>query len=111
MSGGHWDYCGARIRDGLEAMGEDKEIKKRFPDLAIILEELAWVFYKMEHEMDLDLKGDSKIKDDREFENQAIGKVLDVVLKNTPDKWFSQAKWTTIQAFQRKSGSESWNER
>ena len=35
MSGGHWDYVGFRIQDGMEDIAKDKEAKDIFSKFAI----------------------------------------------------------------------------
>lgn len=75
MSGGHWNYAGPRIRDELEMIAEDSAVARRFPALAAELERLARALYRVEHDLDWDLSADSGIRDDRAFEEQALGEL------------------------------------
>ena len=78
MSGGHFDYVGARIRDGLEEIANNEEVQTRFPQLAIRLRDLASVLYDLEHDLDWDLSGDTGIENDAEFEAHALAWLGDV---------------------------------
>lgn len=81
MSGGHWDYEGFRMRNHLENIGADREVKKRFPKLAKVLRELAIVLGNIDHDLDWDLSFDQTIKDDKKFEEKVIQKLQKIVIK------------------------------
>ena len=49
MSGGHWEYVGFRLRDGLESMGGDEQLIARMPHLAKALFDLGEALYAIEH--------------------------------------------------------------
>lgn len=100
MSGGHFSYVGYRLRDALEMIAGDEDVKQRWPALASLLESLGDILYKMEHEIAWDLSGDSQIPDDAAFERHVLGSVLKTAMKTAPDEWFPYGKWTTIQAVQ-----------
>jgi hypothetical protein len=68
VSGGHWGYSGATIRDGLEAIAEDDTVMRRWPRISSALAGLATVIKVAENDMDYDISGDSTIKDDVHFE-------------------------------------------
>ncbi len=98
MSGGHWNRLGFKIQDALDTIATDNEVVERFPTLAKILDELGHVLYDIEHDLDWDLSGDSYIKDDQRWEDEAIWSLLKVLMTRTPDAWFPRGKWATIQA-------------
>lgn len=79
MSGGHWNYDGFRMRNHLENIGTDKEVKKRFPKLAEVLRKLAAVLGDIDHDLDWDLSGDQSISIDKKFEERVIQKLQKVV--------------------------------
>lgn len=72
MSGGHWDYVGTRIRTGLEDIANDPETQARWPLLGAALERLGDALYKVEHDLDWDLSGDTPIPDDPAHEEAAL---------------------------------------
>ena len=100
MSGGHWDHSGYKLQDILITIAEDEAVKARWPELGKLFDALGNVFYDIEHDLDWDLSSDSSIKDDRQFSDAAIGKILEVAMKAAPDSWFPRGKWATIQAVQ-----------
>lgn len=75
MSGGHWNYCGVRIRDDLENVATDEIVVARWPKLGAVLERLAVALHDVEREMDWDISCDSLIKDDAAFQRDAILKL------------------------------------
>lgn len=107
MSGGHFDYSGFKLRDILEEIASDEEVKTRWPLLAAAFASLAPVLSDLDHDIDWDLSGDSSVGDDTEFDRKSIGKLVDVVLKAAPDDFFARGrKWITIQFIQRKAKRE-----
>jgi len=52
MSGGHWDYCGLRIRRYLEDIARDKRVRGRFTRLSTILLGLGDLLYQIEYDLD-----------------------------------------------------------
>lgn len=78
MSGGHWDYAGARIRNELGEISIDPEVSRRFPRLARVLRNIGYVIYEIEHDLDWDFSGDSHIGDDVAFENSCLADLRSV---------------------------------
>lgn len=85
MSGGHWNYVGQRIRTELQEVARDSDVLGRWPILARVLEHFSEQLYRLEREMDLDLSGDKTITHDRLFECEAVGALLDTILKALPE--------------------------
>lgn len=77
MSGGHWDYQGFKLKDILEQIGNDPQVKERFPKLAGILPKLGDILYEMEHDLDWDLSHDQYIENDKAFESKIIASLRD----------------------------------
>lgn|SRR5574341_769444 len=123
MSGGHWQYAGPRIEYELEQIGFDPSVLGRWPRLARLLvgdtrsvwddsplveeERGLCVLYEIENEMDRDLSGDSKIKDDDAFDRAAVWKLLRAAMIAAPDEWFPRGKWATIQAVEARAEGTS----
>jgi hypothetical protein len=76
MSGGHFDYKQHRLRDILEEISFDQEVNIRFPKIAMVYRKLTPIIYQNIHDLDWDLSCDSSIKDDKEFEQLFIAKLL-----------------------------------
>lgn len=106
MSGGHWDYKGGRMAWDIECIANDPDVQSRWPTLAKALMGLSGWIRAVEHEMDWDLSSDSHIPNDAEFDLQALGALLDLVLKAIPEEHFERGKWATIQNWQRITGAE-----
>ena len=102
MSGGHWQYVGARLRDELEQIGEDPAALDRWPRIARVCAALAPILYEAEHEMDYDLSCDSRIADDEAFQDQVCHAILEAAMKSAADRLFPRGKWATIQAVQQR---------
>lgn len=100
MSGGHWQYLGHRIESDLLMVAEDPDVQARWPHIGVAIATFAKWFRDVEHEMDYDLSGDTKITPDAAFDMGQFGKLLDEFLKAAPDVWFLRGKWATIQAVQ-----------
>ena len=81
MSGGHFNYLGAQIQDALEAIGQDEEVRRRFPYLSQLLIGLAPILSTIEHDIDWDLSSDTKIPNDLAFERSTLMQVLEVAMK------------------------------
>lgn len=79
MSGGHWEHYGLQMQDMLEDIGNDDVVKTRFPRLSNILIRLGKVLCDIEHELDWDISGDSKIKDDSKFETDSINTLRNII--------------------------------
>ena len=107
MSGGHWEYSGFGIQEALQLIANDPSVQERWPLLSHVFNKLAPLLYRIEHEIDWDLSGDSKIESDGQFDLVAVGAILDILLKELPDTMFPKGKWATIQAWQGRTGSES----
>jgi len=104
MSGGHFNYAGNKIFNGLEDIYNDDEVERVWPITCALLSELGGKLSDIEADMDYFISGDTvSVPDDEEM----VGKLLDVVLKACPDDWFPKGKWATIQAFQARSGIDS----
>ena len=78
MSGGHWDYAGHRIQEYLQEIGRDRQIRERFPSISHILVRLGETLYRLEHDLDWDLSGDSITKDDGAWEIEAIKELKNI---------------------------------
>jgi hypothetical protein len=72
MSGGHWDYKQFEVRDGLQMVGNDRQIIQKAPKIAQIYRSLATILEDNMHQMDYDLSGDSSIEDWKAFEKKFI---------------------------------------
>ena len=103
MSGGHWNYIGDDVREGLRTIADDAEAARRWPMVAGICGLLSDVIHDAEHGMDWDLSGDTIIHDDEKFDRFHTARILEAVLKCAPDGWFPRGKWATIQAVQSRS--------
>lgn len=79
MSGGHWNYSGYIIKELLESIGNDDEVKERFPKLSDVFIKLGDILSEIEKDLDLDICGDSTIKNDIAFETNYIDKLRDVI--------------------------------
>ena len=79
MSGGHWNYDGFQMRNHLENIGRDKEVKKRFPKLAKVLLDLSVVMGDIDHELDWDLSCDQMIENDKKFEEESLKKLRSII--------------------------------
>lgn len=81
MSGGHFNYIGRELQDNLEMLGEEEDVRRRFPQLAQLLVELAPILCRIEHDIDWDLSADCAIENDADFERQSLGQLLEAVLR------------------------------
>ena len=79
MSGGHWNYDGFQMRNHLENMGRDRDVKKRFPKLAKVLLDLSAAMGDIDHELDWDLSYDQMIEDDKKFEEENLKKLRSII--------------------------------
>ena len=77
MSGGHWDYNHHQIRECLEAVADDKDIRKDFPKLAKTFKNLSVVLYDIVHDLDWHLSGDTTIHNPEEFAFEATKKLVE----------------------------------
>jgi len=102
MSGGHWQYAGAKLRDALYAISEDPDVCTRWPGVGLLCAALGSALYTAEHEMDYDLSGDREIKDDAAFDAAFVWQVLEAAMKVAPDRLFPRGKWATIQTVQQR---------
>lgn len=100
VSGGHWDYLSHRIQEALEQVAADEFVKRRWPKVGTLLNELAPILAQIEHDMDWDICSDSSIPDDAKWEAERIGQILEAAMIAAPDEWFPRGKWATIQAVQ-----------
>ena len=100
MSGGHWDYSGARMRVALQDIAMDKDVQQRWPRIAALFDGLGSILYDAEQDMDWDLSADSVIPDDALFDNQVCHAILVLAMKAADDSLFPRGKWATIQAVQ-----------
>ena len=80
MSGGHWNYNQYKLEDYLKEVGLDGEIINRFPKIAQVFTGFGKALGKIMKDLDWDLSGDSSIKNDKEFEFNAI-RELGIVLE------------------------------
>lgn len=103
MSGGHWQYAGAPIRDWLEQIAQDEDVKQRWPQVAELFAALGPIIYEAEHDMDWDLSSDHAIVDDSAFDEQVCHSILVAAMKVAHDRLFPRGKWATIQAVQERA--------
>ena len=82
MSGGRFNYAGARIRDELEAIAEDDHFRTLFPSLSADLLRLAHALYTIEHDADWFLSGDSDLQN--HWETTACDMLRDALLPHHP---------------------------
>jgi len=95
MSGGHWDYEGFRLQQGLLTVGQAQEL---WPLTTQAFVALANPLFDAEHEMDWAMSGDTNPS---EVDDTAMFKaLLEALMKIAPDSWFPRGKWATIQAVQ-----------
>jgi len=83
MSGGKWDYCGRPIREDLQTIAADQQVRMRWPLTAKLLDVLGDIIYDTEHAMDWDLSGDSKIADDSSFDGRTVKAFLWAIMVST----------------------------
>ncbi len=105
MSGGNWDYTGAKLLEWLTFIGNDGAARRRWPMTINAFYILGDPLRKAEHEMDWDLSGDKKIDDDKQFDEAALWSLVEPLLELSPDHWFPRGKWATIQALQTRQRS------
>lgn len=86
MSGGHFYYCGLRIRDALGEIARDSVVEDRFPRLSRVLLDLGAVLYGLEHDLDWDLSGDHAIEDDKVFQEHALYRLRAALDTGPPKK-------------------------
>ena len=79
MSGGHWDYQGAQMRDAMEVIARDATVKERWPLIHKIFEVLGPILYDIDYDMDWDVSGDTLIKDDSQFDRESFMKIFDAM--------------------------------
>jgi hypothetical protein len=68
MSGGHWDYQQYRVREYLEAVGDEEYVRKEFPLVAEAYTELSALLYQNIKDLDWYICGDTAIHNPKEFE-------------------------------------------
>jgi hypothetical protein len=102
MSGGHWQYSGARLGNALYEISEDPDVCTRWPAVGSLCAALAYALYGAERAMDWDLSGDAHIEDDGAFQDAFVWSVLEAAMKLAPDRLFPRGKWGTIQAVQQR---------
>ena len=71
MSGGHWDYVGARIDAALAEIADDPAVSKRWPQVATLFSRLGPALRTLEQEMDWVLSGDRHFEDDAAWDDRA----------------------------------------
>lgn len=80
MSGGAFDYVGWTIKDGLDHVADNEDVLRRWPLTASILRELGAELYRIEHDMDWDLSGDTPLRiSDEEFDAAVIASLRRVL--------------------------------
>ena len=78
MSGGHWDYKQFNLDAILKEVGTDRDVILRFPKLAQVFYDLASALNNIMHNLDWNLSGDTEIKNDKKFEDDAITKIRSI---------------------------------
>ena len=79
MSGGHWNHSGYKIKEIFESIGNDAEVKERFPKLGNVFIKFGDILSEIEKDLDWDICGDSTIKNDIVFETDSLSKLNDVL--------------------------------
>ena len=78
MSGGHWDSSAheiAGLRDTLLAVAEDETVKERGPMIAEMYLVLSHLLPAQIRAMGWDISGDTRIFQDRTFDNRSLQEV------------------------------------
>ena len=83
MSGGHWQYVGASLRDELEMIGTDE--RARWPRITDFCVALASILSDA---------------DDEAFQDVVCHAILEAAMQGAADRLFPRGKWATIQAVQ-----------
>lgn len=82
MSGGRWEYVQSRIADDLRTVAEDEIVKKRWPMLGQIFENIGEALYQVIPKMDWDISGDTALDmDDDSFSSFAAGIIAGAVFQ------------------------------
>lgn len=84
MSGGHWNYVGFRLQDGLQEIASDESVQRRWPRIAGAFNRLANALYAIEHDMDWDLCSDSAIENDGAWQAEAMDRLQRSLLDPEP---------------------------
>ena len=79
MSGGHWDYQQHSVRNCLDDVTRDPEVRERWPKSAQTLAAISDVLADMLHDMDWCLSNDTDIADDSDFDQKCIDKLRQAV--------------------------------
>lgn len=104
---GRFNNVGETMREILEEMGDDPEVRKRWPLLAVLFPSVGEWVSKIEESIDMDMDGDHTIPNqDRAFELAAAGALIDRVLKLIPDILYPLGKKATVEKWQAMTGSE-----
>jgi len=83
--GGHFNYVGETVHEVLDEMGDNDEVRRRFPILSSVLKELgAWV-EEVEEELDNDLDQEYKSAD-RTFDLTSTHSLICRVQKLLPNE-------------------------
>ncbi len=75
MSAGRWNYVQDDCHEALQTIGNDAKVIRRFPRLAEKFRNLSATLTDAVYAIDLDFSGDKQIKDDREFEADALARI------------------------------------
>lgn len=81
--GGHFDYVGETVHEILNEVGDNEEVRRRFPVLADVLKEVGAWFEAVEEEIDNDLDVEYKGAD-RTFDQASVSALVDRVTKLIP---------------------------
>jgi len=79
MSGGHLNYIQYGVESGLRDWSKEPTVKRRFPKLATLFDELSLVLIGVLDDLDRDLSDDAYIKDDYKFEEDCINKIRELL--------------------------------
>lgn len=101
---GRFNYVGSTVQEILEEIGDDEEVRQRWPLLAALLKSVGDWVQKIEETIDMDMDATSRGRD-REFDLAAAGALVDRVIKLLPEDVFPIHKKATIEKWIAMTGS------
>lgn len=100
---GRFNYVGSTVQEILEEIGDDEEVRQRWPLLAALIKSVGDWIQRIEEAIDMDEDGNPS--GDRAFELAAAGALVDRVIKLIPDDLFPLSKKMTVEKWQAMTGS------
>lgn len=81
--GGHFNYVGETVHEVLDELGDNEEVRRRWPILSTVMKELgAWVEQveeEIDNELDVEYKGADQV-----FDRASVSNLVDRVTKLIP---------------------------